>query len=97
MTVGGWFDAEDLYGPLNTYQAIEKSSKNYNTIVMGPWSHGDWARNSASAVIGNIKFGDSISFFQKYRSQLFRHFLKIMAKAKTNAYVLLQVLKTENL
>jgi hypothetical protein len=23
MTVGGWFDAEDLYGPLNTYQTIE--------------------------------------------------------------------------
>jgi predicted acyl esterase len=40
----GWFDAEDLYGPLNTYQTIEKTSKNYNTI-MGPWSHGDWARN----------------------------------------------------
>jgi predicted acyl esterase len=41
MTVGGWFDAED-FGPLNTYQTIEKTSKNYNTIVMGPWSHGDW-------------------------------------------------------
>jgi predicted acyl esterase len=52
----GWFDAEDLYGPLNTYQAIEKA-KNYNTIVMGPWSHGDWARNGAKAVIGNINFG----------------------------------------
>jgi hypothetical protein len=23
VTVGGWFDAEDLYGPLNTYQTIE--------------------------------------------------------------------------
>ncbi|MGO4816851.1 CocE/NonD family hydrolase [Flavobacterium sp. W22_SRS_FP1] len=82
MTVGGWFDAEDLYGPLNTYQAIEKSSKNYNTIVMGPWSHGDWARNSASAVIGNIKFGDSISaFFQKnIEANFFRHFLKDSGK-----------------
>ncbi len=82
MTVGGWFDAEDLYGPLNTYQAIEKSSKNYNTIVMGPWSHGDWARNSASAVIGNIKFGDNISaFFQKnIEANFFRHFLKDSGK-----------------
>jgi len=78
MTVGGWFDAEDLYGPLNTYQAIEKSSKNYNTIVMGPWSHGDWARNSATATIGNVKFGDSISsFYQKnIEANFFRHFLK---------------------
>ncbi|SDH53556.1 hypothetical protein SAMN04488062_10946 [Flavobacterium omnivorum] len=78
MTVGGWFDAEDLYGPLNTYTTIEKSSKNYNTIVMGPWSHGDWARNSAKQVIGNINFGDSISgYYQKnIEANFFRHFLK---------------------
>ncbi|UQD56471.1 CocE/NonD family hydrolase [Flavobacterium sp. K5-23] len=92
MTVGGWFDAEDLYGPLNTYQAIEKSSKNYNTIVMGPWSHGDWAKNSASAVIGNIKFGDSISgFYQKnIEAKFFRHFLKDNGKGENKlpeAYV----------
>ena len=78
MIVGGWFDAEDLYGPLNTYQTIEKRSKNYNTIVMGPWSHGDWARNSEKQIIGNIKFGDSISgFFQKnIEANFFRHHLK---------------------
>ena len=78
MIVGGWFDAEDLYGPLNTYSAIEKSSKNYNTIVMGPWSHGDWARNSEKQIIGNINFGDSISgFYQKnIEANFFRHFLK---------------------
>ena len=78
MIVGGWFDAEDLYGPLNTYQTIEKKSKNYNTIVMGPWSHGDWARNSEKQIIGNIKFGDSISgFFQKdIEANFFRFHLK---------------------
>jgi hypothetical protein len=26
MTVGGWFDAEDLSGPLNIYKTIEKTS-----------------------------------------------------------------------
>ncbi|OUD35479.1 CocE/NonD family hydrolase, partial [Flavobacterium sp. FPG59] len=92
MTVGGWFDAEDLYGPLNTYSTIEKSSKNYNTIVMGPWSHGDWARNSAKQVIGNINFGDSISgFYQKnIEANFFRHFLKNNGKAENilpEAYV----------
>ncbi|MET0759815.1 MAG: CocE/NonD family hydrolase [Flavobacterium sp.] len=78
MTVGGWFDAEDLFGPLSTYTTIEKTSKNYNTIVLGPWSHGDWARNNAKQVIGNINFGDSISgFFQKnIEANFFRHFLK---------------------
>jgi putative CocE/NonD family hydrolase len=92
MTVGGWFDAEDLYGPLNTYSTIEKSSKNYNTIVMGPWSHGDWARNSAKQVIGNINFGDSISgYYQKnIEANFFRHFLKNNAKGENKlpeAYV----------
>lgn len=92
MTVGGWFDAEDLYGPLNTYNTIEKSSKNYNTIVMGPWSHGDWARNSAKQVIGNINFGDSISgYYQKnIEANFFRHFLKNNAKGENKlpeAYV----------
>ncbi len=92
MTVGGWFDAEDLYGPLNTYSTIEKSSKNYNTIVMGPWSHGDWARNSAKQVIGNINFGDSISgFYQKnIEANFFRHFLKNNGKGENKlpeAYV----------
>lgn len=92
MTVGGWFDAEDLYGPLNTYSTIEKSSKNYNTIVMGPWSHGDWARNSENQIIGNINFGDSISgFYQKnIEANFFRHFLKNNGKGENKlpeAYV----------
>lgn len=41
MTVGGWFDAEDLYGPLHIYQAIEaKNAESSNMLVMGPWPHG---------------------------------------------------------
>jgi hypothetical protein len=43
-----------LYGPFEYLQFTIESSKNYNTIVMGPWSHGDWARNSTKQVIGNI-------------------------------------------
>ncbi|MEO8236006.1 MAG: CocE/NonD family hydrolase [Flavobacterium sp.] len=92
MFVGGWFDAEDLYGPLNTYQTIEKSSKNYNTIVMGPWSHGDWARNKEKQIIGNIYFGDSISanFQKNIEANFFRHFLKDNGKGENTlpeAYV----------
>ncbi len=79
MVVGGWFDAEDLYGPLETYGNIEARSKNnYNTIVMGPWSHGDWARNKKRQAIGNVYFGSDISkFFQEeIESKFFNHFLK---------------------
>ena len=45
MTVGGWFDAEDLAGPLRRINAIEKANPGTpNTLVEGPWVHGGWAR-----------------------------------------------------
>ena len=44
LVVGGWFDAEDLFGALHTYEAIEKQSPgNKNFLVMGPWTHGAWS------------------------------------------------------
>lgn len=79
MVVGGWFDAEDLYGPLETYKNIEKYNKeNYNTLVFGPWDHGAWARTKGKNIVGNYYFGDSISeFFQeKIETKFFNHFLK---------------------
>lgn len=78
MVVGGLFDAEDLYGPFETYKAIEKSGDNFSSIVMGPWSHGDWARERGRQAIGNVYFGDSIStHYQKnMETEFFNHFLK---------------------
>jgi hypothetical protein len=78
MIVGGWFDAEDLYGPLETYKKIEKNREGYNTIVFGPWDHGRWARRNGRNLVGNYYFGDSISeFFQEnIETKFFNHFLK---------------------
>ncbi|MEW4566652.1 CocE/NonD family hydrolase [Tautonia sp. JC769] len=80
MTVGGWFDAEDLYGPLNIYQAIERDNPNtFNMLVMGPWGHGDWARNGdGPQVTGNIPFGEGLStaYQEGVEARFFRHFLK---------------------
>jgi hypothetical protein len=79
MIVGGWFDAEDLYGPLETYKGIEKHGKgNYNTLVFGPWDHGGWARSRPQNIVGNYYFGDSISlnFQQNVETKFFNHFLK---------------------
>ncbi|MFK5982741.1 MAG: CocE/NonD family hydrolase [Flavobacteriaceae bacterium] len=78
MTVGGLFDAEDLYGPFETYKNIEANSNNYNTVVFGPWSHGDWARTKKRQAIGNIYFGDDISlhFQRDIETKFFNHFLK---------------------
>ena len=79
MVVAGEFDAEDLYGPLETYKNIEKyNADNYNTLVFGPWDHGGWARRKGQNTVGNYYFGDGISeFFQEHiETKFFDHFLK---------------------
>ncbi len=79
MVVGGWFDAEDLYGPLETYKNIEKYNEgNYNTMVFGPWDHGRWARRDGRTVVGNYYFGDGVSeyFQENIETKFFEHFLK---------------------
>lgn len=79
MTVGGWFDAEDLYGPLNIYREIEKNNPDtFNSLVMGPWSHGDWSRPLPTAVVGKLGFGENVSdYYQRQvEAPFFRHFLK---------------------
>ncbi|MBO0935348.1 CocE/NonD family hydrolase [Fibrella sp. HMF5335] len=65
MTVGGWFDAEDLYGPLNIYKTLEKNNPDMaaNTLVMGPFGHGRWSQETGHALHSNIYFGDSIATF----------------------------------
>lgn len=78
LTVGGWFDAEDLYGPLKTYRAIEKENPGiFNALVMGPWHHGGW-ENSDGSRLGNIHFGAKTSLYFQKQIELpfFEHFLK---------------------
>ncbi|WP_048644721.1 CocE/NonD family hydrolase [Cyclobacterium amurskyense] len=85
LTVGGWFDAEDLYGPLTVYKTIESNNPNtYNAIVMGPWSHGDWSREAGQQIVSNIYFGDSIStWYQKnIERTFFHHYLKEPTEGK---------------
>lgn len=85
MTVGGLYDAEDLYGPWETYKNIESRSDTYNTVVFGPWSHGDWARTKKRQAVGNVYFGDDISdYFQKeLETKFFHHWLKGDANGDT--------------
>lgn len=79
MVVGGWYDAEDLTGPLAIHSAIKKSDPAaYNTIVMGPFGHGRWSRETGHTLHSNVYFGDSIAtFYQKnIEAKFFNHFLK---------------------
>ncbi|HTS31791.1 MAG TPA: CocE/NonD family hydrolase [Bryobacteraceae bacterium] len=80
MTVGGWFDAEDLFGALNTYKEIEKSSPGaYNILVMGPWFHGGWSRSDGDS-LGAVQFGAKTSVF--YRDEIEFPFFNYWLKGK---------------
>ncbi|MBC3933343.1 CocE/NonD family hydrolase [Undibacterium curvum] len=77
LTVGGWYDTEDLYGPLQTYKAIEKLNPGIqNTLVIGPWIHGGWTRSNGDQV-GDAHFGyKTVNNYQPVELAFFRHHLK---------------------
>lgn len=78
MTVGGWYDAEDLFGPLETYRWTERLNPGItNVLVMGPWAHGDWGRQPGDK-LGVINFRAKTGEFYREKIELpfFRHFLK---------------------
>ena len=78
LTVGGWYDAENLYGTLGIYQAVEKSSPDaYNILVMGPWYHGAWAHSGVN-YLGDIFIGaDTAEFYRReIEYPFFMRFLK---------------------
>ncbi len=66
LTVGGWFDAEDLQGPLRLDAALNNQSPTtQHTLVMGPWVHGGWARGSGEK-LGDVRFNQKNSpWFQE--------------------------------
>ncbi len=78
MTVGGWYDNEDLYGALQTYQHIERQNPGiFNVLVMGPWFHGGWERSEGDW-LGTAYFGQKTSLYYREKIELpfFDHFLK---------------------
>ncbi|MBB5634915.1 hypothetical protein HDE68_000800 [Pedobacter cryoconitis] len=78
MTVGGWFDQEDLYGPLKTFAGIEKNKPaEPNYLVMGPWTHGSWIRGN-NDYLGNVRFYSETGPYYREQIELafFNHYLK---------------------
>ncbi len=68
LFVGGWFDAEDLAGPLKLFRAVEEDgARAGNTLIMGPWRHGGWARGEGST-LGDLDFGSHTAEF--FREQI---------------------------
>lgn len=78
LVTGGWFDAEDLYGAINTYKTlVQKNPATPVYFAMGPWVHGGWARGDGDH-LGDVDFGSATGPY--YRSNIefkfFSHYLK---------------------
>ena len=66
LFVGGWFDAEDLTGPLKLFRSLETGGATApDTLVMGPWPHGGWSRGDGEK-LGNLNFNSKTGeYFRK--------------------------------
>lgn len=81
LTVGGWFDAEDLQGPLSTYSSIKKNNPNtFSGLVMGPWVHGGWARYDGEK-LGHVQFDSKTGDY--YRKNILFPFFELHLKGVT--------------
>jgi len=77
MVVGGWFDAEDMFGALKTYEAIEKQSPgNNNRLVMGPWTHGGWESPDWEKFAGYTFGSNTSGYMQQMEFDFFNYYLK---------------------
>jgi hypothetical protein len=77
LVVGGWFDAEDMFGSLRTYEAIEHQSPKNNThILMGPWTHGAWGGATWNK-FGPLDFGQNVNdHYHDIETRFFNFYLK---------------------
>ncbi len=78
MTVGGWFDAENLFGALHTYRGVEATSETTNILVMGPWVHGGWGGQGAGDKLGDVSFNSKTAEYYREKIELpfFEHHLR---------------------
>ncbi len=77
LNVAGWWDQEDFYGPMRTYENLEKSdAKHLNYVVVGPWNHGGWAHGTGDS-LGEIPFASNTAqyFRQKVEAPWFAYWL----------------------
>lgn len=83
LHVGGYYDQEDINGPQLMYSHMEKKdSFNRNHIVLGPWNHGQWARNKGDS-LGKISFESNTGiWFMALQKKWFDYWLKGIGDGK---------------
>ncbi|HWZ97127.1 MAG TPA: CocE/NonD family hydrolase [Candidatus Dormibacteraeota bacterium] len=89
MTVGGWFDGEDLSGPFKTFHAIDQFNPGLpNSLVVGPWVHGGWVTTDGDH-LGDVKFDAKTSEYFRTNIQFpfFEYHLKGKGAGLPKAYV----------
>ncbi|MDR3752406.1 MAG: CocE/NonD family hydrolase [Terracidiphilus sp.] len=77
LSVGGYYDQEDMYGPQEEYAKLEPhDTKHQNFLVLGPWRHGYWSSPNWS--LGNLDYGEPIGteFRSRIEARFFAHYLK---------------------
>ncbi len=81
LVVGGWWDQEDMYGPLAMYKSLEKTDKDGQVfLVMGPWNHGGWGGRARR--LGAIDFGSDTGIY--YKREIEAPFFAKLLKDKGN-------------
>jgi predicted acyl esterase len=97
MVVGGWFDTENLFGALHTYEAIKEQNPGArDTLVMGPWFHGEWSRSDGQ-VLGDIDFGSKtadyytelveVPFFNYYQTDPLKSSVTVAGPIAASVFV----------
>ena len=85
LTVGGWFDAEDLDGPFRTYHSVQQNDPGiFNGLVEGPWVHGGWERYDG-ARLGRVTFGSDTGKF--FREHILFPFFEQYLKDRSDAHL----------
>jgi putative CocE/NonD family hydrolase len=77
LTVGGYYDQEDMWGPQAEYAALEPHDlKHENFLVLGPWRHGSWSQTTRH--LGAIQYGEPIGaeYRKRIEAPFFAHYLK---------------------
>ncbi len=77
LSVGGYYDQEDMYGPQEEYATLEPLDTNHiNFLALGPWRHGSWAQTTRH--LGALQYGEPIGleFRRDIEAKFFAKYLK---------------------
>jgi putative CocE/NonD family hydrolase len=87
LSVGGYYDQEDMYGPQTEYATLEPhDARQENFLVLGPWRHGYWS--SSLRNLGNLEYGEPIGkeFRAQIEAKFFGHYLKDEPGTNTSGF-----------